>query len=81
MATGQPTTELSAVDEFISKVRAKLASNKWTITRLAAEAGVGRPYLHRVLSGEQEPTLRHAEKIGKPLGLSLKTVARKISDK
>lgn len=63
-----------AVDEFIEKVRQRLKSLKMTVTQLSEEAEVGRPYLHRVLSGKQEPTMRNAEKIGKPLGLKVRTV-------
>jgi transcriptional regulator with XRE-family HTH domain len=46
----------------------------WSISELAKKAKVSRPYLSRVLSGQQQPSLDRAEKIGKPLGLKVKTV-------
>jgi ribosome-binding protein aMBF1 (putative translation factor) len=65
----------SAVTEFVAMVKAALEEQGMTITDLAKKAKVGRPYLHRVLSGEHVPTMERAEKIGKPLGLKVRTVS------
>lgn len=81
MATGQSRPGLAAVEEFITKVRNALDRKGWTIKELAKQAGVGRPYLHRILSGDQEPSLKKAEQIGAPLGLTLRTVATRKKSK
>lgn len=82
MATGQSSSGMTAVEEFITKVRNAIVHKGWTIKQLAQEAGVGRPYLHRILSGEQEPSMKKAAQIGKPLGLTVRTIAsRKKSQK
>ncbi len=47
-----------------------------TISELAEEAGVGRPYLHRVLAGEHTPTIEWMEKVGKRLGISIKVTVK-----
>ncbi len=64
----------TAVNDFVEKVLARMAKKEWSISTLAKEAKVGRPYLSKVLSGKQKPSLESAEKIGKPLGLKVKTV-------
>lgn len=64
----------SAVDEFVKSVEKRRKELGLSISELARKAKVGRPYLHRVLSGEQDPSLRWAEKIGRPLGLKVRTI-------
>jgi DNA-binding phage protein len=77
MATSQQLDHGTAVVEFVAKVRQALKRKGWTITQLAKEAGVGRPYLHRVLSGEQEPSIKKASQIATPLGLTIRTVTNR----
>lgn len=66
----------SALDDFVVKVREKLAEKKMSLYTLAEEAGVGRPYLHRVLAGTHTPTIEWMEKVGKVLGIKIKVVVR-----
>lgn len=40
-------------------------------SELAKMAGVGRPYLHRVLAGEQTPTLDWIERVADALQLQI----------
>lgn len=63
------------VNDFVAQVRARLRERNMTITDLAKKAKVTRPYIQRVLAGDQIPTLATAEKIGKPLGLKVTTTA------
>lgn len=60
----------SIVDEFIDQVRAEMARQGISMSELARRAECGRPYLHRVLSREQCPTLDWAEKVAQVLGLT-----------
>ena len=65
------------VDDFIRKVKAALLRNGMEVKELAAESGVSREYIHRLLAGRQNPSLEVAEKIAKPLGLTVQTVVVK----
>ncbi len=67
-------TNGTAVNDFVQNVRRRMSELGWSISTLATEAEVGRPYLSKVLSGKQKPSMESAEKIGKPLGLKVKTV-------
>lgn len=69
-----PRSTGTAVNDFVEKVHARLEELGWSISTLAEKASVGRPYLSKVLSGKQKPSMESAEKIGKPLGLTVKTV-------
>ncbi len=64
------------MSSFVSEVRKRLAHRGMTISELAEEAGVGRPYLHRVLAGEHTPTIEWMEKVGKRLGISIKVTVK-----
>ena len=74
-ATHQPS-KVSALDDFVAKVRERLAKKGMSLYTLAHEAGVGRPYLHRVLAGEQTPTIEWMEKVGKVLGITIRVVVK-----
>lgn len=76
MATVNQPRGTSALDDFVEKVRARLAEKQMSIYTLADRAGVGRPYLHRVLGGEQTPTIEWMEKVGRVLGISIKVVVK-----
>ena len=73
MATVTRRSE-SAVDEFVKKVKRRMKETGMTPTQLAKVAEVGRPYLYRVLAGEQTPSLDWAAKVGGKLGLKVQTV-------
>lgn len=64
------------MDDFVNKVRERLAKKGMSLYTLADQAGVGRPYLHRVLAGDQTPTIEWMEKVGKVLGISIKVVVK-----
>lgn len=74
MASKQAKKKQTAVEEFIEQVRARLVETGMSISELARNAGVGRPYLHRVLSGEQVPSLTNAEAVANALGLKITTL-------
>jgi DNA-binding phage protein len=76
MATVNQPRENSALSDFVVKVREKLAEKNMSIYQLAAKAEVGRPYLHRVLAGEQVPTIDWMERVGKILGIKIKVVVK-----
>ena len=73
MATGASRRE-SAVTEFVKLVEHRRKELGFSIAELARKAKVGRPYLHRVLASQQDPSLEWAEKVARPLGLKIKTV-------
>ena len=61
----------SAVDEFIDIIIEQKERQGMTYTELARRAGVGLPYLHRVLAKEQTPSFRWAEKVAAVLGVEI----------
>jgi DNA-binding phage protein len=73
MATNQVRTE-PAVDEFVKALKGRMKETGITPSALAKKAKCGRPYLYRVLSGEQTPSLDWAAKVGKHVGLQIRTV-------
>ena len=66
-----------AVREFVSKLKRQMDYLGVTPTELARKAKVGRPYLYRVLSGTQTPSLDWADKVGKQVGLRVRTMSTK----
>lgn len=67
-----------AVDEFVSTLKSRMKALGMTPCQLAEKAGVGYPYLYRVLKGEQTPSLEWAAKVGRKVGLRIRTeVAQK----
>ena len=57
------------MDEFIDQVVIEAERQGISLSELARRAGCGRPYLHRVLHGEQSPTLQWAERVAAVLGM------------
>lgn len=76
MATPNQHNRGSALDDFVGKVRSRLVEKGMSIHELASKAKVGRPYLHRVLAGDQTPTIEWMEKVGKHLGISIRVVVK-----
>jgi transcriptional regulator with XRE-family HTH domain len=74
MASKQLRKQPTAVEEFIEQVNARLDQTGMSISELARTAQVGRPYLHRILSGEQVPSLTIAEAIANAIGLKITTL-------
>ena len=77
MASGSRRFRYNIVDDFIHQVKAALKRTGMGITELAEESEVSREYIHRLLAGRQKPSLEIAEKIARPLGLSVQTTATK----
>lgn len=61
------------MDEFVSKLQNRMDSLGMTPRDLAKKAGIGFPYLYRVLKGEQTPSLQWAAKVGGKVGLRIRT--------
>lgn len=78
MATvASKSSRTAAVKDFIRQVKAALKRKDMEVKELAEESGVSREYIHRVLAGRQSPSLEIAERIARPLGLSVQTIAAK----
>jgi DNA-binding phage protein len=73
MATATQSAE-RAVDEYVKKLKGRMKETGITPTELARKAKIGRPYLYRVLSGEQIPSLDWAAKVGRHVGLKIQTI-------
>lgn len=73
MATGYLHRE-PVVEEFVSALKRRMDETGVNPTDLAKKAKVGRPYLYRVLSGEQSPSLDWAAKVGRAMGLKIRTM-------
>lgn len=76
MATVSQSFKGHALSDFVELVRKRIDRGDITISELATKAEVGRPYLHRVLSGDHVPTIDWMEKVGKVLGISIKVVVK-----
>lgn len=64
-------TRETLVDQFITELRKAMDASGISASELARRAGVGRPYLHRVLSGDQNPSLDWVERVAKVLGMTV----------
>jgi DNA-binding phage protein len=62
------------VDEYVRKLKRRMQETGITPTQLARKAKVGRPYLYRVLSGEQTPSFEWAARVGRHVGLKIQTI-------
>lgn len=69
MVTRQASLRVSVVDEFIDQVQREIELQGVSLSELARRAGCGRPYLYRVLTRQQSPSLEWAEKVADALGL------------
>ena len=63
-----------AVEEFIAQVNARLKETGISISELSRRSHVARPYIHRILSGEQVPSITTAESLARVLGLKITTL-------
>lgn len=73
MATVQKKSnrKASVMDDFIKLVESEMVAQEISLSELARMAAVGRPYLHRVLSKEQVPSVEWVEKVAGVLGINL----------
>ncbi len=69
----------TAVDDFVDKLAARMKTLGISPRGLAEMAGVGFPYLYRVLKGEQTPSLEWAAKVGGCVDLEIRTVRTRKS--
>jgi len=76
VATASQPQKEKTVSTFVAEIRKRLVARDMTISELAELAEVGRPYIHRVLTGEQTPTVEWMEKVGKILGMSIKVTVK-----
>lgn len=63
----------TTVEEFLREVKARMAAREVSVSQLAHDTGLTRPYLSRLLNGRQEPSLVVAGKIADALGLAITT--------
>lgn len=61
----------SAVKEFVKIICEQMKLQGVSCADLADKAGVGKPYLYRVIKGEQVPSFDWAEKVGSVLGVKI----------
>lgn len=59
------------VEEFLKIVENEMERQGITMSELARRAHCGRPYLYRVLGGEQIPTMEWAEKVAAVLQIQI----------
>lgn len=62
--------------DFTAKLRERMEAKGMKPKELAERAGVGFPYLYRVLKGQQVPTVDWMNKVGKPVGISVRVVVK-----
>jgi predicted transcriptional regulator len=67
------TRGIGVVEDFVTKLKSRMAVLKLKPVELAERAGVGYPYLYRVLKREQAPSMEWAEKVGSEVGLRIST--------
>ena len=56
-------TKVDVMQDLITTLRTEMERQGVSISALASQAGVGRPYLHRVLAGEQTPNVEWVQKV------------------
>lgn len=60
------------MQDFIQIVKQEIDRTGMPLAEVARQAECGRPYLHRVLAGEQVPSLDWVERVARVLGIRLK---------
>lgn len=64
-------SKMGPMDTAVEVIRNQMSIQGLTPTTLAKKAGVGYPYLYRVLKHEQTPTIEWLEKVLGSLGISM----------
>ena len=78
MATGLvEKTGTAMVEAFRQAITEQMGRNELSVSEAARRAEMARPYLHRMLRGDQEPSLRVAARLAEALGLELVLKVRK----
>jgi DNA-binding phage protein len=65
------TSGMDVVSQFIQTVESERIAKKMSVAELARRTEVARPYLHRVLSGQQKPSLEWAGDVAVGLGINV----------
>jgi DNA-binding phage protein len=60
------------VNDFIKVARTELDNRGMSVSELARQSEVSRPYTSRVLNGEKNPTLEWVQRVAKTLGISVR---------
>lgn len=76
MVRKTPAANQTLMAEFRDLLRKRMTERGISISELSREAKVGRQYLHRVLNGEQVPTVDWMEAVGKEVGIRVKLTVR-----
>ena len=69
---------LRGMVQFSKVIAARIKSQGISVSEVARRAGISRPYLHRLLVAQHDPTLDVAERIAKVLGMSLKLTKSRL---
>lgn len=69
-------SDLTLMAEFRELLKKRMQERELSISQLCRDAKVGRQYMHRVLTGEQIPTVDWMEKVGKKVGIRVKLTVR-----
>lgn len=77
MTTNHGNGFSSAMQDAIARLKKELDKQKISTVALAEKAKVGRPYLSRVLTGKQDPSVDWLEKVFAALGIEMKINFRK----
>ena len=64
-------TKKSFIECSVELIRHEKVRQGLSFSQLASRAEVGRPYLHRVLNGEQTPTFEWIESVLSQLGIEI----------
>ena len=59
------------MDSFIETVEEEMLKQGISISQMARDLEIGRPYIYRVLSGESTPSLDWAERVAEYLGFTI----------
>lgn len=76
MVSKSQSSDLTLMAEFRDLLTKRMEERGISISELSRTVPVGRQYLHRVLSGEQIPTVDWMEKVGKTVGIRVKLTVR-----
>ena len=66
------------IEQFVDSITTAIDASELTITEIARRAKITRPYVYRIKSGKQVPTIAVARRLATVLGLRIDI--RKISD-
>lgn len=72
---------MSIHSDFLSAVKAAMAKQSISQGELASRIGASQPYVAKILSGAQNPSLAVAEKFSSALGIKVRFSAGKVGAK